>query len=52
MPVTLNEDKVWFDESRKLENLCADVSAAEANGHNVLLLSHFESSITILAAAL
>jgi hypothetical protein len=52
MPVILNEDKVWFDESRKLESLCADAAAAGASGHSVLLLSHFESSITLLAAGL
>lgn len=52
MPVILNTDKVWFDESRKLENLCADANAAQGNGLSVLLLSHFGSSITLVAAAL
>ncbi|HEV7475243.1 MAG TPA: hypothetical protein VGN90_14415 [Pyrinomonadaceae bacterium] len=52
MPVILNEDKVWFDEARKLESLCVDVATAQANGHSVLLLSHFESSLASLVAAL
>src|SRR5258707_10490055 len=52
MPVIINADKVWFDEGRKLENLCADAAAAQANGQSVLLLSHFESSITLVGAAL
>jgi preprotein translocase subunit SecA len=52
MPVIHNEDKVWFDEARKLEHLCADVAASQQNGHRVLLLSHFEASLLNLAAAL
>src|SRR4030095_7514466 len=52
MPVILNADKVWFDDARKLDSLCTDVVTAQTNGHSVLLLSHFESSITLLAAAL
>lgn len=52
MPVTLNEDKVWFDEARKLEHICADVATSQADGHSVLLLSHFESTLASLAAAL
>lgn len=52
MPVILNEDKVWFDEARKLQHICADVSTTQANGHSVLLLSHFESTLASLAAAL
>jgi preprotein translocase subunit SecA len=47
-----NDDKVWFDEARKLENLCADVATARANGHSVLLLSHFESTLSNLSVAL
>ncbi len=52
MPVSLKADKVWFDETRKVESLCADVAIAEANGHSVLLLSHFDASIATLGLAL
>lgn len=52
MPVILSEDKVWFDEARKLEHICADVATSLANGQSVLLLSHFEGSLVDLAASL
>lgn len=52
MPVILNEDKVWFDEARKLEHICSDVATSQADGHSVLLLSHFEATLASLAAAL
>lgn len=52
MPAILNEDKVWFDEARKLEHICSDVATSQANGHSVLLVSHFESTLASLAAAL
>jgi hypothetical protein len=52
MPAILNEDKVWFDEARKLEHICADVATSQSNGHSVVLLSHFESTLASLAAAL
>lgn len=50
MPVTLNDDKVWFDEARKFDHICADVLTAQESGHNVLLLSHFESSVSRIAS--
>jgi preprotein translocase subunit SecA len=52
MPVILNEDKVWFDEARKLRHICADVSTSQSDGHSVLLLSHFEATLASLAGAL
>jgi preprotein translocase subunit SecA len=52
MPVILNEDKVWFDEARKLEHICADVSIFQEKGHSVLLLSHFEATLASLLAEL
>jgi preprotein translocase subunit SecA len=52
MPVTVNDDKVWFDEPRKLEEICAAVSTANERGSNVLLLSHFESTVAGVTARL
>lgn len=52
MPVTLNDDRVWFDEANKLEQIWKDVSAFQANGTNVLLLSHFEGTLARLGALL
>jgi len=52
MPVTLNDDRVWFDENRKVEQICDQVSTARENGHSVLLLSHFESTLARLAPLL
>jgi preprotein translocase subunit SecA len=52
MPVTVREDKVWFDEARKLEHICTDISDAQANRRRVLVLSHFESTLASLSSTL
>lgn len=52
MPVTLNPDKVWFDETRKSEQICHEIALIRQNGRSVLLLSHFEASLSALAALL
>lgn len=52
MPLTLREDKVWFDDVHKLSQICADVGAARENNQSVLLLSHFESTVVTVASLL
>jgi preprotein translocase subunit SecA len=52
MPVTLNDDIVWFDETLKLEQICKQVATLQANDQSVLLLSHFEATLSQLAASL
>jgi preprotein translocase subunit SecA len=52
MPVTLKDDRVWFDEPHKLEQIRKDVSVFQANGNSVLLLSHFEETLSRLGALL
>lgn len=52
MPVTINPDKVWFDEDRKAEQICNEISLIRQNGRSVLLLSHFEATLSALAALL
>ena len=52
MPVTINEDKVWFDEARKLEHICTDIAVFQSDGRSVLVLSHFESTLARLTSAL
>ncbi len=52
MPVTLNDDRVWFDETNKLEQLWKDVAGLQASGTNALLLSHFEGTLARLGALL
>jgi len=52
MPVNINADKVWFDEARKLEHICTDISYVQANHRSVLVLSHFESTLARLSSAL
>src|ERR1044072_6088709 len=44
MPAILLDDKVWFDEQIKLEQLCLDVVTMKGNGQSVLVLSHFEAT--------
>lgn len=52
MPVILQDDRVWFDEAHKLEQIGKEVSALQANGNSVLLLSHFEGTLARLGALL
>ena len=52
MPVVWNDDKVWFDESLKLAQICHDVAALQTSHRSVLLLSHFEATLSQLAASL
>lgn len=47
-----HEDKVWFDGDRKLDGICRDVSEANANGSNALVLAHFQSTLTEVEASL
>lgn len=46
------EEKVWVDGGRKLEGVCRDIARADAEGSNVLLLAHFEETLSALASAL
>ncbi len=43
------DDKVWFDEATKLQQVCNDVSAARLDGHSVLLLSFFDATLSRLS---
>jgi preprotein translocase subunit SecA len=52
MPVVLNDDKVWFDESLKLAQICEEVRTLQTAGRSVLVLSHFEATLSRLAASL
>jgi|GEM_PF-4501654 len=52
MPVTLKDDRVWFDEAHKLEQLWKDVAACQASQTNALVLSHFEGTLARLGALL
>jgi preprotein translocase subunit SecA len=50
--VVHHDDKVWFDEATKLKQICDEVSARAAGRENVLLLSHFEATVSRLASLL
>jgi len=52
MPVSMVDDKVWFDETTKLQQVCNDVADARLNGHSVLLLSYFEATLSRLSSLL
>lgn len=52
MPATLQDDKVWFDEQIKLEQLCLDVATTKSKGQSVLVLSHFEATQARIASLL
>ena len=52
MPVLLADDKVWFDESTKVQQICTDVATAHLAGRSVLVLSHFEATLSQLSRVL
>ena len=45
MPLTHSDDKVWFDTSIKFRHLCDDVARAKHRSSNVLILSHFDTTV-------
>jgi preprotein translocase subunit SecA len=52
MPVSMVDDKVWFDETTKLQQVCNDVAAASLDGRSVLLLSYFDATLARLSSQL
>lgn len=52
MSPIIKDDRVWFDETHKLEQLWKDVATCQASQTNVLLLSHFEGTLARLDALL
>jgi hypothetical protein len=46
------DDRVWINSDRKLDGVCRDVLQAQDNGLNVLVVAHFDSSLTSFAATL
>jgi preprotein translocase subunit SecA len=52
MPAAIIDDKVWWNLERKLAGILDETAASVAEGRNVLLLAHFENTLTELGAAL
>ncbi len=52
MPAQQNDDKVWWNVERKLEGICKEIAAVRADGRNVLVLAHFEGTVSALEASL
>ena len=46
------DDKVWFDETTKLQQVCNNVAAAGLDGRSVLLLSYFDATLARLSSQL
>ena len=46
MPTTLIDDKVWWDRRHKLNGICEETQAASTTGDNVLVLAHFEATLS------
>lgn len=46
------EEKVWVDAERKLEGIHRDLAHAASEETNVLLLAHFEDTLSALSSAL
>lgn len=52
MPVVRNDDKVWFAETLKQAQICEQVRSLHTSGRSVLLLSHFDATLSQLAVSL
>lgn len=52
MPTALLDDKVWWNQTRKLAGICEEIAAGKAAGANVLLLAHFDGTLADVEAAL
>lgn len=50
MSLTRNEDRIWFSADVKLQQVRSAVVTAQAAHRSVLVLSHFEHTITRVAA--
>lgn len=48
----LSEDKVWFDAGRKFQQISNELKAVANSGCTVLVLAHFEATLTALTASL
>ncbi|HYP29735.1 MAG TPA: hypothetical protein VE262_23685 [Blastocatellia bacterium] len=46
------EDKIWVDSDRKLSGICDDISLSRAGDVNVLVIAHFESTLSAVEAKL
>lgn len=46
------DDKVWINNIRKLEGVCRDVLQAQDNHLNVLIVAHFDRTLTSFADTL
>jgi len=47
-----SDDKVWFDSQRKFAGICNEVQQIKTQNRNVLLLTHFQSTLSLLEDAL
>lgn len=52
MPTQMIDDRVWFDSTSRLEGILSEIALAKANGINLLLLAHFEATVSALEALL
>jgi hypothetical protein len=52
MSVTQTDDKVWFDAAHKVQQIAAQTRLAASNRQNVLLLAHFETTLSALSEPL
>lgn len=46
MPVKLIDDKIWWDRARKQRGICDEVTQLRRAGHTVLLIAHFEKTLS------
>lgn len=52
MSLTRNEDRVWFNTHVKLQQIRSAIVNAQTARHNVLVLSHFEQTVSRIASLL
>lgn len=52
MPALLSDDKVWFDAGRKFQAIANELKAVGNNGSTVVVLAHFEATLSALSESL
>ena len=52
MPELAHDDRIWANSDRKLKGICDDIVQASANNLNVLVVAHFENTLSIVESKL
>jgi preprotein translocase subunit SecA len=52
VPALISDDKIWFDAERKFRHIAGELKFARDRGDSILVLAHFEATLTALTQVL